>query len=174
MKQRLTVVDAYQRAMAAERALWESVKGKGPGEPGHDPEKWRSWLGAAGQKNAALKRLKKAFAAQLGGGNGSDVVIAASLERGGAREPRRPGVASEMNSRLKFTIGETFIDADGRWWAIQAAKRDGKGRTKTLRIKMAFPNPEKPTATFVMPPGEFMWLVNANAMRPVARERSTG
>jgi hypothetical protein len=58
---RQTIVADYHAALAAERELWESVKGRQPGQPGFDRALWDRWLNAVSHTNAMSKALREAF-----------------------------------------------------------------------------------------------------------------
>ena len=45
--ERKKLEEQIQAASARERELWERVKGKHPGQPGHDDAVWQEWLEAA-------------------------------------------------------------------------------------------------------------------------------
>ncbi|HUR89730.1 MAG TPA: hypothetical protein VMZ74_11635 [Ramlibacter sp.] len=49
---------ACSQASQAERARWEVVKGRYPGQPGHDPQAWGEWLRAASTLRDAAARLR--------------------------------------------------------------------------------------------------------------------
>lgn len=62
MQTRQQYVDAYHEAMKREQALWERVKGHGPGQPGHDRALWDEWLEAVSRTTSASRALREAFA----------------------------------------------------------------------------------------------------------------
>lgn len=46
-------------AQARERAAWEAVRGRHPGQPGHDPATWGEWVESAGALMRAAQRLRE-------------------------------------------------------------------------------------------------------------------
>ncbi len=42
-----------------ERVLWEAVRGKHPGQPGHDEKAWEQWLAAANRVRHLGEQLQK-------------------------------------------------------------------------------------------------------------------
>jgi hypothetical protein len=67
MKTRQQYVDAYHAAMQAERELWERLEGKGPGQPGYDPQLFKQWLNAVAATNVAAKAVREAFSDGISG-----------------------------------------------------------------------------------------------------------
>lgn len=53
------VLDDVRTASAAERVLWERVKGKHPASPGHDAKAWAEWLAAANVVRDLAEQLRK-------------------------------------------------------------------------------------------------------------------
>jgi hypothetical protein len=53
-----TLQMASSEAAQLERARWELVKGRYPGQPGHDPKAWAEWLRAASALREAAARLR--------------------------------------------------------------------------------------------------------------------
>jgi hypothetical protein len=50
----------YARAEACERARWEAVRGRGPGQRGHDPDAWRKWMAPVKEMQGAAALLRSA------------------------------------------------------------------------------------------------------------------
>jgi hypothetical protein len=57
---------SYADAEVRERAQWERVKGRYPGQAGHDPQLWAQWLDAAKGLKEAAALLREATRLQQG------------------------------------------------------------------------------------------------------------
>jgi hypothetical protein len=53
------------RAMQEERDTWARVKGKYPGQTGHDAEEWRKWECVANKVQALSRQLEAAAPARV-------------------------------------------------------------------------------------------------------------
>lgn len=58
MPTREDVERQYEQASERERELWAKVRGKYPGQPGHDPEQWQQWMEASRLVQTLFQLLK--------------------------------------------------------------------------------------------------------------------
>lgn len=59
MNNEVELKEQLRVASLRERGLWEQVKGKYPGQPGHDEEAWKAWLDAANEVRDLARRLRE-------------------------------------------------------------------------------------------------------------------